>query len=353
MPMGYGRVRTVLPDAVCGPGGKGAGLGDLAALKPTVMAGVPMVWERIRKGMHTKVAQKGALVESIFNASIWLMWHSLTTFGPNPLASLLNKTVFALGRKITGGRLRIGICGGAAVSDDTVKFISSTLCILLQGYGMTEISGVASVVTPDLGYRTGTVGLPFPGLDFRLIDVPDAGYYASENCGELWLRGPSVTSQYYENEAENKSAFAEGGWFKTGDVIRFNEDGTMSIIDRIRNLVKLQNGEYLAVEKLEAMYRDSGSLKNICIIADSSREYLVAVVEPADDNVTTDEILSSLRAIAAKNALSKIETVRGVYVSRGEEWMTNGYLTTTGKLKRKVIYERLRHEIEDVYRKSR
>lgn len=111
---------------------------------------------------------------------------------------------------------------------------------------MTESCGVCAILPPEL-LQYGSVGLPVPSVEIKLLDVPDAGYLSSNNPpqGEVCIRGPSVTKGYYKRPDLNddETIFTKGGWLRTGDVGQWNGDGTLSLIDRVKNLVKLQHGE--------------------------------------------------------------------------------------------------------------
>ena len=113
---------------------------------------------------------------------------------------------------------------------------------------------MAALSTPDT-LEYGTVGVPTTSIEIKLVDVPELGYRHSNvpSQGEIWLRGPSVVQGYYKNEEETSKAFTKDGWFKTGDVGQWQESGTLTIIDRIKNLVKTLNGEYIALEKVSLL----------------------------------------------------------------------------------------------------
>jgi long-chain acyl-CoA synthetase len=110
---------------------------------------------------------------------------------------------------------------------------------------------MAAISTPDT-LEYGTVGVPVSSVEIKLVDAPEMGYHHLNDPpqGEIWLRGPSIARGYYANEAETNKSFTSDGWFKTGDVGQWEESGTLTIIDRIKNLVKTLNGEYIALEKV-------------------------------------------------------------------------------------------------------
>ncbi|KAI9031689.1 hypothetical protein CLU79DRAFT_729632 [Phycomyces nitens] len=349
IPIGYGTIRTLMDDGVCGPGGHGKGTGDLKALRPTILAGVPAVWERITKGVSSQLDKKHWAVQSIFKAAVEVKWQMLNFFGKeNDITRALDKTIFSSVREATGGRLIYGLSGGAPISFDTQKFLWSSLCYMLQGYGLTECCGLGAVTLPSLGIVTGLVGPPSPSVECKLVDVPDTDYKADNGIGELWIRGPSIMRGYHKRPDITKEALTEDGWFKTGDVAHFTETGSIAITDRIKNLVKLSHGEYIALESLESKYRNSNEIKNICLIANSERSYIIGVVEPKNDSVDKDSLLRELQETAKKSGCSRVEIVKDILVTRNEDWASE-YLTTSGKLKRRDIYKSNKDEIEKIY----
>ncbi|CAM0138772.1 hypothetical protein VKS41_006017 [Umbelopsis sp. WA50703] len=351
VPIGYANIRTLMDEGVAGKDGHGKGKGDLKALSPTIMTGVPAVWERIRKGIESKLAKQNPIVKTLFSIAINVKWQLLKFFGKNNvITSIFDKTVFAPIRQVTGGRLKYGVTGGAPVSFETHQFINTTTCHLLEGYGLTENCGLAAVSLPWMGAATtGTVGYPSPSIEFRFVDVPEAGYKASEGVGEIWLRGPSLLRGYHLREDINKESLTDDGWFKTGDVGKINENGTISITDRIKNLVKLAHGEYIAIESLESKYRNCSDINSICIIAENGKDYILAAVEPADhDNADKQKLLKSLQDTARSAGCSRVELIHDIFIS-SEDWTKNGFMTTSGKLKRNEIKKAFKDDIKKAY----
>ncbi|KAI8970183.1 hypothetical protein BDF20DRAFT_838563 [Mycotypha africana] len=350
IPIGYASIRTLMNEFVCGPNGEGKGEGDLKMLKPTIMAGVPAVWEKIKKGVEAKLAKQPWAVRKTFEAAIELKWRMLQVFGKtNNLTDAYDSVIFNMIRDVTGGRLKYGISGGAPVSFETQKFVTSALCFMLQGYGLTECCGLASVTLPKFGIIPGSIGPPSPSIEFRLVDVADTDYKAENNVGELWLRGPSLMRGYHKRPDLTKDAITSDGWFKTGDIARLNDDGTFSITDRAKNLVKLAHGEYIALEALESKYRNCHEIKNICLIADSNKSYIIAVVEPADDDVEKDTLLKKLQQTASSAGCNRVETVKDIVVTRHIDW-TKEYMTSSQKIKRKDIVKGNQEEIDKIYK---
>ncbi|CDR37871.1 RHTO0S03e00496g1_1 [Rhodotorula toruloides] len=360
--MGYGNVKTLTDASVrnC--------LGDIRQLQPTIMVGVPAVWETIRKGIVTKVKSAGALKSKVFDLGV-----AAKKFGGRGsfLAGIADKVVFEAVKQGTGGKLKYALSGGAPISRETQEFLSIALVLIIQGYGMTESTAMCCLLPPEM-HQYSTVGVPVPSCEIKLVDVEEAGYKATNDPpqGEIWIRGPSVTKGYYKQDKLTKEAWTEDGWFKTGDVGQWNKDGTLSVIDRKKNLVKLAGGEYIALERLESLYSSCEYVARIMIHADSNANKPMAVIFPHEHNLKNlasslgvsgdlgtlvhdqsirDNVLKSLNGVGKKAGLKPLETLQTVVLC-DEEWTPqNGMLTAAQKLNRKVIVEKYKKEIDAVY----
>lgn len=238
---------------------------------------------------------------------------------------------------------------------------------------MTESCGMCAILPPEF-FDYGVAGAPVPCTEIKLVDVPDAGYKSTNKLpqGEILIRGPAVTSGYYKRDDLNndKEIFepAEGGaWLHTGDVGQWNADGTISVIDRIKNLVKLSGGEYIALERLEATYKSANVVNNIAVVANSDVRAPIAVVHPHEVNLRAalgekatgkdlDAICEMKEAqdivVAACNKTGKtqgfkpMETLTAVVLTHDEWTPESGLLTAAQKLQRRKIEERYAHAIK-------
>nr|CAG8534239.1 8181_t:CDS:10 [Entrophospora candida] len=363
--LGYGSPRTLTDSSVrnC--------LGDMCELKPSVMTGVPAVWESIRKGILSKVHGSSPTVQKIFDVAFktksWLMGKGLPS---KPFDTL----VFDKIKEQTGGRLRLALSGSAPISKETQEFLCVTLCPIFQGYGMTEACGMAgTILTPEL-FTYGSVGTPVPCTEVKLVDVPDAGYKSTDTPnprGEIWLRGPAVTPGYYKNEKVTKETFTEDGWLQTGDIGEWKPDGSLAVIDRKKNLVKLAHGEYIALERLESVYKSTLFVSNICVCADSYQSRPVALIFPIEarvrklameknitetdfeklcqDKEITNSVLQACLVEAKKADFKPAELLSAITLLH-EEWTTeNGLLTAAQKIKRRDIQQKYQGDIDRMY----
>lgn len=357
--LGYGTIKTLSDNSVrnC--------LGDICEFKPTIMVGVPAVWETVRKGILGQIAKLPYLTQKIF----WLAFHSkvkLASYGiPLPLVDNL---IFKKVRAATGGNLSYVMNGGASISYDTQVFITNLICPMLNGYGLTETNANTCLLTP-YSFAYSSQGELTHSITAKLVDVAEAGYFAKNNQGELLVKGPSVSAEYYKNPEETSASHTEDGWFKTGDIGEWTKMGHIKLIDRKKNLVKTANGEYIAIEKLETVYRSNQYIASICVYADENKVKPVGIVVPNQANVERlaselgvehhDDIAhdpkvkkaieKSIIETGSKGGLKGIELLQGIVVSKVEWTPQNGFLTSAQKLERKKILKDNKKEIDQVY----
>ncbi|KAI4152028.1 MAG: hypothetical protein LQ341_000784 [Variospora aurantia] len=362
--MGYGSPKTLSDSSVrnC--------KGDIREFKPTILVGVPAVWESVKKGIIAKVNQGSPVVKNLFWGSLSAKGFLMSTGLPG--AALLDGVVFKKLKDATGGRLRICMNGGGPIAKDTQRFISMAIAPMVGGYGLTETTAMGALCDP-MHWTDSALGDIPSSIEVKLVDFADAGYYASNKPpqGEIWIRGPPVFDGYYDNEEETKQSLTDDGWFKTGDIGEFDRNGHLRIIDRKKNLVKTLNGEYIALEKLESVYRSATVVGNICVHAASDKNKPIAIIVPAEpalkklansndiEGNTLEElvhnkklnglVLKDLQAAGRRGGLTGIEIIDGV-VMADEEWNTaNGLTTAAQKIIRKAILSKYSKEVERAY----
>ena len=373
--MGYGSPRTITDQSIINCNG------DLKELGPTVLVGVPQVWDTIRKSILSKLSKKSKTINKIFwgayNFNLFCSTYNI------PLGFLTNP-IFKQIKKETGGNLKLALSGGSALNPTTQSFLTNILCPIFVGYGMTETVGLGCLMTPDIGFLPGVVGIPMSSIEVKLVNVPDTDYKITNDPpqGEIYLRGPSITTGYYKQQLKSKEAF-EGAWLKTGDIAEIiklpntkiqvhNEvdtaTGVLKIIDRAKNLVKLSNGEYIALEKLESIYKQNEYCLNVMVAADSECKLPIIVVhvnevefmrfaqkhgkvEFKEARVSLRfELLKALLVTGKEYGLKGTNLIGGVVIS-DEEWTPeNGLLTAAMKLQRRHIIKRFDAEINEAYK---
>ncbi|PKI82768.1 long-chain-fatty-acid--CoA ligase [Malassezia vespertilionis] len=271
--IGYGRVKTLTSTSVRHSNS------DLIEFRPSLLVGVPAVWELIRKGILSKVHQSGFIKQRMFQFAFWAKRNNV-----EGCKQFADSVVFKAVRQQTGGRLRLALSGGAPISRETHEFLNLALCQIVQGYGMTESSAMCAVLTPQF-FKFGCVGVPMSSIEIKLVDVPETNYLSSNKKpqGEVMIRGPSVTQGYFKRPDITRETITPDGWLRTGDIGQWEDDGTLSLIDRKKNLVKLSGGEYIALERLESVYKACNMVSNICVYASSEAKQPMAIVFPRED----------------------------------------------------------------------
>jgi len=234
-------------------------------------------------------------------------------------------------------------------------------------------------IMPPECFRYDTVGLLVPSVEAKLRDVPEAGYFsggrngAKEERGEVCIRGPSVISGYFKRPDlnEDKTIFPGDGWLRTGDVGQWNSDGTLSLIDRVKNLIKLQTGEYIALERLESAYKSCNLVGNICVHATQDAVQPLAIIIPHEihlrhmypstaslqelckDPKVRELIWKECLAVGKKNGFKGAELLQAVILTP-EEWTPeNGHVTAAQKIQRSKIAKTFEREIKEVYKNQK
>lgn len=304
------------------------------------MVGVPQVWETVKKGVMSKLDTSSPVIKALF----WSAFNFKTFMTRNKLpgGAIFDSVVFGKVRELTGGRLRFTMNGASGIADGTKHFLSLVLAPMLVGYGLTETCANGALGCP-LEYSATAIGPVPAAIEVKLVSIPDLGYSTdtSPAQGEILMRGLPVMTKYYDNPEETEKAFTPDGWFKTGDIGEFDHNGHLKVIDRVKNLVKMQGGEYIALEKLESVYRGAQTVTNVLIYADP--EYLrpIAIMMP-NEKVLIEEakklgvdehnihsmhhnsklrsfVLKDLQTTAKRAGLAGIEIVSGVVIT-DEEW---------------------------------
>ncbi|XP_040580497.1 long-chain-fatty-acid--CoA ligase 4 [Lepeophtheirus salmonis] len=351
-------------------------MGDARALKPTSMIAVPVILDRIFKGIQFKVSQEGAFKENLFTFCYQYrsMWRKLGFDTP-----IMNKLIFKKVRESLGGEIQSIIGGGAPLSPEVHDFLETVLCVKIsQGYGLTESCGGITLCHYD-DYHVGEVGYPLPGAYIKLVNWEEGGYKVNNSTaprGEIHVGGNVVAMGYYNMSEKTKESFYEKDgirWFPTGDIGQLQPTGAFKIIDRKKDLVKLQMGEYVSLGKVEGAWKIHPFVDAICSYGNSFKFDIVAVVVPdkykflnhlknnhAEEDLNRDfsticsdpEIvkifLKTLQVYSAKK-LEKFEIPKRILLEP-EPWTPDcGLVTAALKLKRRTIQEKYQEDIDRMY----
>lgn len=366
--VGYASVKT-LTDTSCRNC-----QGDMKAFKPTIMVGVAAVWETIKKGIMHQIDALPTYQQKMF----WAAYNTKVAcfkYHIPMIPSVIDHTIFKKIKEATGGNLHWILNGGSPISGETQRFVSFTVAPMLIGYGLTETCANTCVSDPR-HFEFDVAGSLVGSITAKLIDVPEAGYYAKNGQGEVLIRGNCVMQGYYKNPTETKHAFNyEDGWFCTGDIGQWMPNNALKLVDRRKNLIKTLNGEYIALEKLESIYRSNILVGNICCYADETKVKPIAIIVPERESfkelviklgLATDPdrielaefvknkkvcraFTQSLLKTGKKAGLTKIEMILGVVLVDDEWTPENGYVTSAQKLQRRKILKSVRSRVEELY----
>ncbi|KAH3813357.1 fatty acid CoA ligase Acsl3-like [Dreissena polymorpha] len=348
--------------------------GDISVLKPTLMAAVPVIMDRLYKGVWDKVKSGSPFSRALFQFAYDYKRNSLEKGYDTPL---FNKILFSKIQLLLGGRLRMMLSGGAPLSEKTQRFMNICFCCpVLQGYGLTETCGAGTVTDVD-DMSTGRVGPPLTCCEIRLRDWEEGNYLTCDHPfprGEVLVGGGNVVQGYYKNPEQTKADFTviDGlQYFCTGDIGQFEQDGSLRVIDRKKDLVKLQHGEYISLSRVETALKMSPLVDQICVHANPTQSSCIALVVPNVKNITelaaklglkdvpfeelcsNDKVeaavLKELASLGQKSKLEKFEIPAKLKLCT-EIWMPDtGLVTDAYKLKRKVIEEKYRPSLERMY----
>ena len=217
------------------------------------MAAVPLIIDRIYKGVLAKVEKSGSFSAKLFHFGVQYKgkWNRMGMNTP-----MVNWLVFRKVREMVGGNLKYIAVGSAPLASVAQEFVRTVLDLkVCQGYGLTETLGMASGQNMH-DMRTGNVGPPLVDVHIKLITWKEGGYTVNDTCGprgEIIVGGPHVAKEYYKMPEKTKEDFFDDTngrrWFRTGDVGQFTRHGFLKIIDRKKDLVKPQGGEYISLGK--------------------------------------------------------------------------------------------------------
>jgi long-chain acyl-CoA synthetase len=331
----------------------------LQQIKPTVFVAVPRVYEKVYSQVVNKTGS--GIKKKIYDWALGVgRQHRHEIEGgriPTSIAwKIANSLCFSKIRQGLGGNVRILISGGAPLNRELAEWYLSVGLRIHEGYGLTETSPVIALNNPG-SYKLGTVGRPLTNLQVRLDDD-----------GELLVRGPSVFKGYWNLPNETAAAFTEDGWFRTGDIASIDNEGFISITDRKKDLIKTSGGKFVAPQMIEALLKASDWITETVLIGDRRKFPAVliapnfAVLEPwARKNgivcSSRQELLRDPRVFAIykdlldriNSGLAQYEKVKKFLLIPDEFSMADGTLTPTMKLRRRVVEDRYRQQIEELY----
>uniref|UniRef100_A0A1I7YV58 Long-chain-fatty-acid--CoA ligase n=1 Tax=Steinernema glaseri TaxID=37863 RepID=A0A1I7YV58_9BILA len=344
---------------------------DIKELKPTVFVAVP----RVLNGMYDKTMSEvnaSFLKRTIFGLALRCKLSELRK-GIVRNDSYVD-CVFKKIRNALGGRVRLIITGSAPVSESVLDFVRATSgALVVEGYGQTECVAPCSV-TIEGDAVSGHVGVPSPCCAIKFAPVDDIPEYDGKARGEICIKGANVFKGYYKNDELTRQTIDADGWLHTGDVGFWTENGALKIIDRIKHIFKLAQGEYVAPEKIENSYTQSKFLAQCFLYGDSLKRCVIAVVVPDFEvllpyaknhlgmvDVSPEElcnkseikklIFEDMIAHGKVAKLNSYEQAKDIYISAEQFSVDNALLTPTLKNKRPNLVKHFKSVLTEMYEK--
>jgi len=337
---------------------------NLREVRPTVLVGVPRIFEKIYARIRERAAEAGKLSAALLAWSVSVAReYAEHLIAHKPIPAFLrfkhwiaSKLVFSKWKAAFGGRMRILVSGGAALPEDLSYIYIGAGIPIVQGYGLTETSPVITTSRIE-NNRVGTVGTAIPNVDIRIAED-----------GEIEVRGPNVMRGYYNKPEATQAVFTSDGWFKTGDIGTLDEDGFLRITDRKKELFKTSGGKYISPQPIEQAIKGSRFVNQVVLIG-AERKFPAALIVPVWEQL---ESYCKLKGIEVKSRselchhpriidlferqiagftpnLAKYERIKKVALLENEFTIEGGELTPTLKVKRRVIDEKYRDVIEKLY----
>lgn len=335
----------------------------LSEVHPTFLVSVPRVLEKVYNAAAAKAENAGGAKAKIFRAAAAtaIEYSEVTESGKKPAFGLkakhtvFSKLVYSKLHEALGGRCSIIISGGSPLGARLGRFFHGAGFDLLEGYGLTESSGVLSV-NPLKAAKIGSVGLPIPGVTIRI----------AEEDGEVLAKADSLFKGYWRNEQANKDSWT-GEWYHTGDIGSLDADGYLSITGRKKDLIVTAGGKNVSPSQLEDRISAHPLISQAIVVGDN-RHYIAALItiDPdayvgwaerhgktgeLKDNLQDGDLVGAVQdAVDKANAsVSRAEAIRKFRILPGDFSVETGELTPTMKLKRNVVHDRYSEDIEKLY----
>lgn len=353
---------------------------DAKILKPSIFLGVPKIFERIYKRIVEIKESVGWIKQKLLDRAISVKKASYLANG-NLYHFFYDKVVFGKIRETLGGNIRLMFTGSAPISKEILDFLRVCFsCPILEGYGQTECCG-ANAITRSDDLIGGNVGGPAAACEMKLVDVPSLKYSSKDKDengnplprGEICSRGPIVFKGYFNDPENTKKTVDSDGWLHSGDIGALLPGNALKIIDRVKNIFKLSQGEYVAPEKIEVPLIKSKYVNQICVTGESTEDHVIAILIPKKaeilellksinidanyENLETHlnneqlkkDILKDLETLGRTNGAKGFEIVKNVHLTLEEFTEENSLLTPTKKVKRNEVKNKYQKEITEMY----
>jgi long-chain acyl-CoA synthetase len=317
----------------------------LPAVRPTVFPSVPRVFEKVHTGVTLKFAEASGLKRRLIDWALRVGkevsdLRQANRPVPASLAvrqRLADRLVYSKIKDRLGGRLRIGVSGGAPLAKEIIEFFHTLDILILEGYGLTECTTAATVNRPSL-FRFGTVGPALPGVELRIADD-----------GEVLIRSETNFAGYFKDDEATQEVLPGDGWLRSGDLGRLDEDGFLTITDRKKDILVTAGGKNVAPQNLENALKMHPLVSQALVVGDR-RPYVAALITLAE-GVAPDQAGADMQQVVndVNRDLSRFEQIKRYTILPRDFTAEEGEVTPTLKLKRRVCQEHFAAEIEALY----
>ncbi|MER6959044.1 AMP-dependent synthetase/ligase [Streptomyces sp. NPDC000618] len=348
---------------------------NLPVVRPTYMAAVPRIFEKVYNGVAAKARAGGGAKYKIFQWAVGVSREyakaaqdnfrrtgsAAVPFGLGAKHKVADALVYAKIREAFGGNLRACVSGSAALAPEIGYFFAGAGIHILEGYGLTE-SSAASFVNPGEAYRTGTVGKPLPGTEVRIAED-----------GEILLRGPGIMEGYHGLPEKTAEVLEADGWFHTGDIGELSPDGYLRITDRKKDLIKTSGGKYIAPAEVEGQFKAVCPYVSNILVHGADRNFCTALIaldeislmDWAKENGLAGKSYADVVAAPAtvelidgyvkqlNGGLQRWQTVKKFRLLPRDLDVEHGEITPSLKLKRPVVEREYKHLIDEMYAGAR
>lgn len=258
-------------------------IADMQLVHPTILFVIPRFLDNIYNRIIYSVKGRQMQTKLMEYA---LKWGESTSFYGSRSGKLLQSMVFGSQRKrILGGQIRLIVSGCGPLSPNVLQFLRTALgATILDSYGLTETAGFATL-TPIANLHSVHSGFPLDCNEIKLIDLPELGHYVEKTgIGEICLRGSNVTTKVYpDTSIEQCNQSLQSSWLKTGDIGTWTSNGSLRVIERKENILKLQGGVFIAPERIEGIYNQSAFVSECFVDSDPGDKFLLAIIVPEVD----------------------------------------------------------------------
>jgi long-chain acyl-CoA synthetase len=317
----------------------------LPAVRPTVFPSVPRVFEKIHTGITARFEAETGVKRRLVDWALRVgrRVSALRQAGqPLPRTLILqhrlaDRLVYSKVKKRFGGRLRLGVAGGAPLAKDIIEFFHALDILILEGYGLTECTTAATVNRPSR-FRFGTVGPALPGTELRIA-----------GDGEVLIRTDTIFAGYFKDEDATREVLPGDGWLRSGDLGALDEDGFLTITDRKKDILVTAGGKNVAPQNLENALKTHPVVSQALVVGDR-RPFVAALITLAD-GVPRDGAEARVQQVVdnVNRELSRYEQIKKFAILARDFSAEEGEVTPTLKLKRRVCQEHFAAEIEALY----